>query len=227
MKSFLLASALMMVVCHPALATPIRYTVEFTPGPFSSFDPMSNGDPLGLEGSQFSLEYEWDAASLTPDFDAPDGGAGRVTVWPSTNLILSLTITGSSGADGTHAGTTSGGSKFQLTDNDTTPQVVDSVQFPSASFGLPGQTIDIAGLIAQFPISFNTPASPGTVFPYPFQASDVTSWQSPSIIDFANDSDSQGQSVVGSAAVVPEPSTFLLFAISFVCFGVCARRHGN
>lgn len=207
MKKLMPATALAIVVClsllaRAALGAPIDYTVQFTPGAFDS------GDPLGLQGSQFTVEYEWDASTLVPTFDAPSGGATRVTDWPSTNLNLSLTITGSSAADGTYAGTTVGGDQFQLTDNGTTPPVGDSVQFPIATFGLPGDTMTISGLNADFPTSFNTPAPPGTVYPYPFGTSDVISWQTP-YLDYGGNG-SLGQNVSGSAAFVPEPSTLLL-----------------
>ena len=224
MKRSLLATAFVIVVCqilptNRALAVPISYTVNTTIGDFLGPDPLA--DPLGLAGSQFTIEYEWDPSSLTPTFDAPFGGADRVTVWPGSNTSINLTIAGSTSADGTYSGAISGGSSWQLRDNDSNPPPLsDDVQFPSVTFALPGNDIDVAGLNAFFSASFNTPASPGTVFPYPFQASDVNSWQDPGILYLDAFGIASGQNTSGSATVVPEPQTILgsLIALGGMAF---------
>jgi hypothetical protein len=210
------------LLTSPAPGAPIRYTVQFT------VDENINltGDPMDLERSVFTLEYQWDASSLTPLYDEPDLPTYvRATVWPSTNTIYQLTITGSA-VDGTYAGTTSGGSDWVLRDDwDKGGGPKDNVQFPSVAFNLPGYSIEIAGLNAYFPNSFITPASPGTVFPFPFQASDVTSWQSPSIL--YNDAYHQTLSVSGSAAVVPLPSALLLLSSGLLGLGAVGWRWGR
>jgi len=135
-------------------------------------------DPLGLAGSQFTLNYLWDASTLVPVFDQTFGVAGRLTVWPNTNTTASVTIAGSTSADGTFSATPSGGAHFQLIDNDV---IGDAVGFMPLDFIVGAETITVAGLLAGFPSAFNTPPAPGTVIPYSFQNSDVISWQTPSI----------------------------------------------
>jgi hypothetical protein len=121
-------------------------------------------DPQGLAGSQFTLNYLWDASTLVPVFDQTFGVAGRLTVWPNTNTTASVTIAGSTSADGTFSATPSGGAHFQLIDNDV---IGDAVGFMPLDFIVGAETITVAGLLAGFPSAFNTPPAPGTVIPTP------------------------------------------------------------
>jgi hypothetical protein len=113
--SFRRIALMAAIMASPIFAAPIQYTVEFTVGPFSM-----GTDPLGLAGSQFTLNYLWDASTLVPVFDVPFGGAGRVTVWPNTNTTASVTIAGSTSADGTFSATPSGGKYTSGTGNGDT-----------------------------------------------------------------------------------------------------------
>ncbi len=198
---FLLAA---MTIGQTAMSAPIRYELSFT------IDEFFPADAFGLDGSTFELIYELDTDPLTPTFDGPAGGADRVTIWPGTNLSIQLTISGSVSGDGVYVALNPEFGSLRFDDNDTNPDVGDSVSLPLATFDFFGSELAVGGVIAKLPMSFNTPPASGTVFPYAFESSDVSRWQSPSV-ELSGLTTSlalaRGTNVSGHAVVVPEPST--------------------
>lgn len=222
LAGFLSTTVLTYWLGQCASAVPINYTVNLVVNPFDS------GDPLGLAGANVTLLYGIDTTMLTPTFDGPVMQADQATVWPDTNTTASLTISGSTSADGTYVSSLVGGTTFQFFDNGNiffgSFNGKDVVQFPNANFSVLSQDVEIAGLVVAQDDSFNTPSDP--IQAYPFAAADVTMAQNPTLMYFGGPADSSQALTTGlmaNAQAVPEPSTLALAACAALGI-VIARR---
>ncbi len=150
-------------------AAPIRYSADWVTGTFAF------GDPAGLAGAHVRIEAILDPASLSATL-GPD-----YTSWRSSSggfaSVVQMTISGSAHADGTSSGFSVGWDFYNDSGYSSGALQVD----PPADLVLEGPfevwpggyDMTIGQLVLALPASFNSPASDGTIFPYPFENSDL------------------------------------------------------
>ncbi len=207
-----------------AEAAPIRYSVDWTAGQFAF------ADESGLGGAHIHLEALVDPATTTPTVSADD------TFWPSQE---SITITGSAHADGTYFANPGWHFLNDVSGYSSGDLHIDS---PADLVLQSPFEVDIGGyfmycpyqLVFALPASFNTPAPDGTIFPYPFENSDLLV-QSPAEMGYdfysfdGGDLYSWDRSSVYSARaeIVPEPAAWILALSGFAGLCFLAQRRSR
>ncbi len=200
-------------------AAPIRYSVDWVNGPYFF------ADVSGLSGAHIHFEALLDPAMSTPTVNP------SITEW-SGSQACQVTVTGSSHADGTWFGYTTGWTFIndeEFTSGDFHVDSPADVVIGNPFYvGIAGYQMVVSQLNLALAASFNTSAPDGTIFPYPFENSDLLV-RSPvgMSYDFGGDgseiiSSAYGQNVSARAEVVPEPTAWILALLAAI--GLATRE---
>ena len=195
-RSLLLATLALTGTACSGAASPLIFQINM--------EVPANSPQMALRGASLQINGSWDYAALTP-LAVND----HRTVWPSTNTIASLVVSGSQASDGVYAGLFFASSDYGWILGNSIHSK-HSIEFPLMSFNAGATTIS-ASLRATFiePL-FNTD---GAAHPQSFSSARAI-WASPN----------QLTNISGFATLVPEPSSFALAAVAIASLTALRRR---
>lgn len=191
-------------------AAPLRYQVNLLA------EPASHALSGPLAGANLQLNVTWDAAALVPH----QSDASK-TVWPTSNAVGSLTVSGSAAVDGVYIADFAPDSSLSWINTDNAPSIGDGTRFPAMSFQIAGERIVTGLLQATFADTFFS--APRPLQPKPFASADVT-WSKLRFFHSGFPQAGVDATVLsGFAEAVPEPSTLALGSIALL--SLAALRH--
>jgi hypothetical protein len=208
MRYFL--NALFVLAILPAMplgAAPLQYHLDLAAG----------SDPLHpLSGADLELDLTWDATALSPLQSSPTS-----TIWPVTNSIGSLTVTGSAAADGVYTASFATSQTLSWIIFNDAPGMGDVLRFPVMRFQINGTTVETAILTVAFGDTFFGGQQP--FFPKPFEYSHGN-WSSLSFNIQSPASKLVATVLDASVVAVPEPATLALGSFALLSLAALRRR---
>lgn len=195
----------------PLVAAPLHYQVNLLA------EPASHALSGPLAGANLQLNVTWDAAALVPHQSDP-----TKTVWPTSNAVGSLTVSGSAAVDGVYNANFATEASLSWTNTDNAPSIGDGTRFPAMSFRIAGERIGTTFLQATFADTFFS--APHPFLPKPFASADVT-WSKLRFFHLGFFQAGVDATVLsGFAEAVPEPTAIAMGSIALLGLTALRRR---